>query len=184
MGEQNILIEPLGRANLGDLRSGDGCFTADRKLVVAAHDDAISYQVVTVPTFTKRYPPEPVDHSSYIDSNDKAIFIAYAGRCPAGQIRLCRYWNRYGYIEDVAVAAEFRRKGIGERLVRRAVEWAKARQLPGVMLETQNINVAACRLYQRCGFTLGGFDRFLYRGLDPGTEEIALYWYLTFEHQS
>jgi streptothricin acetyltransferase len=48
------------------------------------------------------------------------------------------------------------------------------------MLETQNINVAACLFYQRCGFTLGGFDRYLYRGLDPSTEEVALYWYLLF----
>ena len=49
------------------------------------------------------------------------------------------------------------------------------------MLETQNINVAACLFYARCGFVLGGYDRFLYRGLTPETDEIALYWYLIFD---
>jgi len=44
------------------------------------------------------------------------------------------------------------------------------------MLETQSNNVAACKLYERLGFTLGGFDRFLYRGEMPETREIALFW--------
>jgi streptothricin acetyltransferase len=46
------------------------------------------------------------------------------------------------------------------------------------MLETQNNNVGACKLYEACGFTLGGFDRYLYRGEMPDTREIALFWYL------
>ena len=43
---------------------------------------------------------------------------------------------------------------------------------------TQSNNVAACRLYERFGFRLGGFDRDLYRRLDPATQEVALFWYL------
>jgi len=46
------------------------------------------------------------------------------------------------------------------------------------MLETQHNNVAACRLYARHGFRLGGVDLDLYRGLPhPGRHEIALFWY-------
>ena len=52
--------------------------------------------------------------------------------------------------------------------------------LPGIMLETQNNNVAACRFYESCGFHLGGFDRELYRGITPDTDETALFWYLIF----
>jgi streptothricin acetyltransferase len=48
------------------------------------------------------------------------------------------------------------------------------------MLETQNINVPACRLYASCRFVLCGFDACLYHGVMPGTREIALYWYLLF----
>jgi RimJ/RimL family protein N-acetyltransferase len=48
------------------------------------------------------------------------------------------------------------------------------------MLETQDNNVPACRLYARCGFQLRGFDTHLYKGDDPSTDEIALYWYLVF----
>jgi ribosomal protein S18 acetylase RimI-like enzyme len=69
---------------------------------------------------------------------------------------------------------------VGRALLQHVIQWAKSRQLPGVMLETQNNNVAACRLYESCGFQLGGFDRCLYLGLNPGTDEIALYWYFCF----
>ena len=57
---------------------------------------------------------------------------------------------------------------------------AKEKGFPGLMLETQDNNVAACRLYARCGFELRGFDTHLYKALDPSSDEIALYWYLIF----
>ena len=98
----------------------------------------------------------------------------------AGQILVHEHWNRFAIIWDIAVDPPFRRRGIGRRLMAQAVAWARGRGLPGVMLETQNINVAACRLYERCGFVLGGFDACLYRGVMPGTREIALFWYLLF----
>jgi len=49
--------------------------------------------------------------------------------------------------------------------------------LPGLMLETQNNNLAACAFYEKHGFRLGGIDRCLYQGLDPQSSEIALFWY-------
>jgi streptothricin acetyltransferase len=64
--------------------------------------------------------------------------------------------------------------------MQRAVDWAKAKHLPGIMLEAQDVNVIACRFYEKFGFTLRGFDTHLYKGLNPSTNEIALYWYLMF----
>ena len=49
---------------------------------------------------------------------------------------------------------------------------------PGIRLETQTNNVTACRFYQRYGFKIGGFDKYLYTALGKEREEIALYWYL------
>jgi len=49
--------------------------------------------------------------------------------------------------------------------------------LAWIRAETQNNNLPACKLYESCGFHLGGFDRDLYRGLDGGTSEVALFWY-------
>jgi hypothetical protein len=43
---------------------------------------------------------------------------------------------------------------IGRALIDRAIDWAKDRELPGLMLETQNDNVPACLFYERCGSPL------------------------------
>ena len=67
-----------------------------------------------------------------------------------------------------------------QRLIQQAFRWAKDNGLPGIRLETQTTNVAACRFYLRQGFTLGGYDRHLYEGLSPGTRETALFFYRFF----
>lgn len=61
----------------------------------------------------------------------------------------------------------------------KAVLWAEAVGLNTIRLETQSNNVAACRFYQRFGFVLGGYDRYLYCRMDPDVSaDVALFWYL------
>ena len=52
----------------------------------------------------------------------------------------------------LCVRADARRRGIGEALVRAALQRAKAQGARGVVLWTQPTMAAAQRLYRRCGF--------------------------------
>ncbi len=176
----NITIRQLDERNIRDVNRCDGTFTIDSMLVLHAENDVIRYTIVNVPSQQKRYPAEELDYPTYLNHPDKMIYFAYADGQLAGQVIVRKNWNHYAYLEDIVVDAGFRHLGVGRALLQHAVTWAKARQLAGVMLETQNNNVAACRLYESCGFKLGGFDRYLYQGLSPNTDEIALYWYLLF----
>jgi ribosomal protein S18 acetylase RimI-like enzyme len=81
----------------------------------------------------------------------------------AGQVLLRRNWNHYGYVQDIAVDVRFRRRGIGRMLLSQGIEWARSKHLPGMMLKTQDNNVAACRFYESLGFQHGGFDQLLYK---------------------
>lgn len=173
----NITIRELKQLNLQDADRCDGAFTIDARLVLCAEDGIIRYTVVSTPPYQKRYPLDEIDYAAYIGNPDATLYLAYVEDQIAGQIRLCRYWNRYAYVEDIVVDSHFRRQGVGRELLGQAKQWAGDKQLAGVMLETQNNNVGACRLYERCGFELAGFDRRLYQGLNPDTDEIALYWY-------
>jgi ribosomal protein S18 acetylase RimI-like enzyme len=139
---------------------------------------AIAYSVEPVAPYLKRYVPEPYDPDEYIGQPDHAAWLAYVEGELAGQILVRKNWNRFAIVWDIAVNPGVRRQGVGSRLMDHAITWTRERGLPGVMLETQNINVPACRLYERCGFVLGGFDRYLYCGELPGTSEVALFWYL------
>ena len=75
---------------------------------------------------------------------------------------------------DIRVAPGQRGTGVGSALFRAAEGWAAARGCGWLKIETQNVNAAACRFYQRMGCTLGAVDRFAYPEL-PG--EVQLLWW-------
>jgi len=176
----DIIIRELDESHLEYLNPFDEAFIVDSKLCLRAESGEITYTVVSVPSYEKRYPTDQVDYAVYLRHPDKAVFFAEMDGQIVGRIILRKNWNQYGCIEDLVVDAKYRKRGVGRRLITQAVEWAKAKNLPGILLETQNNNVGACRLYERCGFRLGGFDNYLYRGTNRETDEIALFWYLIF----
>lgn len=175
-----IIVREASRDTIQHLKKGGSTFEVNSKLTLSVVNGKISCTVVEVPPCTKQYGIEEFDSNSYIDNPDKVVFLAYLNDGLAGQIRLRKYWNGYAYIDDLAVDTQYRRQGIGRALIERAIKWAKAKGVPGLMLETQDNNVPACKLYESCGFELRGFDTHLYKASDPSSDEIALYWYLVF----
>jgi GNAT superfamily N-acetyltransferase len=77
-------------------------------------------------------------------------------------------------IWDLRVAPDFRGRGVGRALFAAAEGWAKAQGCQLLKVETQNVNVNACRFYAKRGCTLGAIHRFAYPLL---RDEIQLLWY-------
>jgi GNAT superfamily N-acetyltransferase len=75
---------------------------------------------------------------------------------------------------DIRVAPGQRVTGVGSALFTAVDGWAGARGGRWLKIETQNVNVAACRFYQKMGCNLGAIDRFAYPML-PG--EVQLLWW-------
>jgi GNAT superfamily N-acetyltransferase len=75
---------------------------------------------------------------------------------------------------DIRVSSDARRRGVGSALFRAAETWSRGRDCQQLKVETQNINVPACRLYASQGCTLGAMHRFAYPELP---EEVQLLWY-------
>lgn len=74
---------------------------------------------------------------------------------------------------DLRVAAKWRRRGVARALLTATDQWALDRGCREIKVETQNINVPACRLYSSHGFSLSSVDEYAYPEL-PG--EIQLGW--------
>ncbi len=133
-----------------------------------------------VTPYRKCYGIDPEEFSSYRNAPDSEIFMAYLDGQPVGHVVVSTNWNGYGHIDELAVHASARRHGVARSLLDVAQFWSRKKGLPGVMLETQNNNLGACRLYERCGYVVGGVDHLRYRGIDPQTGEVAIFWYLLF----
>jgi ribosomal protein S18 acetylase RimI-like enzyme len=76
---------------------------------------------------------------------------------------------------DIRVDPLYRGRGIGSLLFERGVAWARARGCSHMRVETQNINVRACRFYQARGCRLGSIGRHAYREFP---DEVELVWCL------
>lgn len=87
-------------------------------------------------------------------------------------------WNRAVWLCDIRVRSEFRRRGVGARLVE-DLTWAAMREnARGIMLETQTMNYPAVRFYLGRAFRLVGFNTALYRNPEtPAAGDIALFFW-------
>jgi GNAT superfamily N-acetyltransferase len=75
---------------------------------------------------------------------------------------------------DIRVLPEARGQGVGSALFREAEAWARAKGCRQLKVETQNINVGACRFYARQGCVLRAVNRLAYREF-PNEEQML--WY-------
>jgi GNAT superfamily N-acetyltransferase len=74
---------------------------------------------------------------------------------------------------DLRVRPDRRGRGIGTALFAASKRWCSERGCRTMKVETQNINVPACRFYARMGCTLSAIDRRAYPDL---LEETQLVW--------
>jgi ribosomal protein S18 acetylase RimI-like enzyme len=140
------------------------------------------WRVTPITPYRKCYGIDPEEFISFRDAADSAIFMAYLDDEPVGHLVVSTNWNGFAHIDELAVHAPARRHGVAKALLDVAQFWSRKKKLPGIMLETQNNNLGACRLYERIGYVLGGTDHLRYRGIDPNTAEVALFWYRLFEN--
>jgi len=77
-------------------------------------------------------------------------------------------------IFDIRVHPRRRRMGIGKSLFVEASRWAKSRGCTNMKIETQDVNVSACRFYAAMGCELGAINRGVYPSLPDETQFL---WY-------
>lgn len=90
-------------------------------------------------------------------------------------VHLLRGRRDLAVLWDLRVAPSWRRSGVGARLFAAAAAWATGRGCRDLEVETQQINVPACRFYRRVGCSLAAVDRFAYADLPA---ETRLIWHL------
>lgn len=139
------------------------------------------WPIEAVEPYLKNYGIDSEEFCHYRDAAEGTVLVAWLDEDPVGHIVISRHWNGFAHIDELAVDSAMRRNGVARKLLDVARFWACKQDLPGIVLETQNNNLAACRLYEAYGFVVGGVDHLRYRAIDPSTRESAIFWYLLFE---
>lgn len=177
MQEYNTIVRCGNHADLSRLAKCDFSFEITSEL--AEPFEGMRTNSVGQP-YRKNYDYNANELAESLNRSDAELFVAQINDSPVGYLAVSQDWNNYALIEDFAVDAFYRGSGVGRLMMGSAKKWSRERGLAGLRLETQSINVAACRFYERYGFLLGGHDRYLYRGLHSSSQEVALFWYLHF----
>jgi streptothricin acetyltransferase len=124
----------------------------------------ISLRVRALPTpFVKNYDAipdnSPAGWPSRFTVGGWGFFSARTGASWAGGIAVsgdvallpAGEWTGASVVWDLRVAPAHRGRGVGTMLFAAAEGWARQRGSTRLLAETQNVNVAACRFYERQG---------------------------------
>lgn len=99
-------------------------------------------------------------------ADDSRVFVALVDDAVAG-MALCRRFpppEREGIAQlDIGVDRAKRRRGLGQRLVQHAIDWAETSGVHRIQLSVVVENVAALALYKKCGFEIEGTMRRAFR---------------------
>jgi GNAT superfamily N-acetyltransferase len=96
-------------------------------------------------------------------------------RCP--QVHTLAGRNDLALLWDIRVHPSRRGEGIGTALLHHAADWAGARGCTQLRIETQNVNVSACRFYAARSCRLSAIDRHAYTA-PRVAHETRLIWML------
>jgi GNAT superfamily N-acetyltransferase len=129
----------------------------------------------------------PLSWPTKFDVSRWAIFLARDEAGPAGGatvafdtpgVNMLAGRRDLAVLWDVRVRPDVRRRGIGTLLFHRAAEWARQQACRQLKIETQNVNLPACRFYAAQGCHLGEINRYAYAGCPEVAHEVMLIWYL------
>jgi streptothricin acetyltransferase len=178
-GKEIDMIIKMNQFNMKDYKNPNECFVVSGRIIPSFKNNVWKYteEIFSEPYF-KKYEDDEIE-ISYIEEEGKVVFLYYDENNCIGRIKIRSNWNGYALIEDIAVAKDYRKNGVGTALLNKAMEWAQEKNYSGLVLETQDINVSACQFYAKNRFVIGAVDTMLYSNFSTANE-IAIFWYYKF----
>jgi len=84
-----------------------------------------------------------------------------------------------GYVTNIGVLPEYRRQGIGAKIVNKLIDFSKEKSLSFISLEVRVSNIAAIELYESFGFKEVGIRKNFYHA--PKEDALIMTRYFNYE---
>ncbi len=98
--------------------------------------------------------------------------------CKTPELRMLNGRDDLADVWDIRIHPDYKHQGFGTKLFQEAVAWSRSRSFKQLCVETQNINVRACRFYLKQGCRLGAINRFAYYSNPKERDEVQLIWFM------
>jgi GNAT superfamily N-acetyltransferase len=124
----------------------------------------------------------PTSLPARFDVSNWQVFAAFLGERRVGGTIVTRDCPEFDMLEgrrdlavlaDIRVAPRARGRGVGRALLAAAEDWARRHGCVEMKVETQDVNVSACRFYLASGFVLAEVNPDAY---GPEFDEVQLIW--------
>lgn len=101
----------------------------------------------------------PWSEESFKNAASTRFYVYSENETPIGYVGIYSVLDE-GYITNIAVKKDYRKKGVGSALLKDLIE--KEKDLSFISLEVRKSNTAAIRLYEKFGFVLEGERKAFY----------------------
>lgn len=190
-GEKGICVQEESASFLEEYARVPIAFEVSRFLELSVRDDALAGLGLVERALGEKWVKDydapagnhPTDWARRFDLENWGVLSARLGGAHVGgavvatktpDLFMLEGRSDLALLWDVRVAPQVRGRGVGSALFRAAEGWAATRGCRQLKIETQNVNVPACRFYLGQGCRLGAINRFAYTDLP---EEVQLLWY-------
>ena len=174
----DIRIEQATSLSTFNLRAFDPTFEISAVVAKPYAQSLAQDRIITTPVPRRSKTYRADDYESTDDEATQIVLVAIDTESRVcGYLEASKAWNGIVSLNDIAIHRLCRRHGIAKKLIYELKVWTKGLGLPAIRAETQDTNVPACAFYRANGFKFGGYDDYLYCGIEAIRGEAALYWY-------
>lgn len=175
----NIIVKKIDKKHESDINIPNNPFSILGRMKVTYKEDEWSYEAIWFDKDDITEQTFPDENYNYDTLSKEHIFVgAYDGNMCIG-LAIYRYsWNKYLYLYDIKVKSEYRKFGVGRKLIKAGQEIANEHGYNGIYTQGQDNNIIACLFYIKIGFQIGGLDTHVYRGTSQANKSDIIF-YLT-----
>lgn len=127
----------------------------------------VAFHTVRLPREMRVEYPRDIEQLVEDWHREEAFLVAEADNEVRGYIDLLAMpWQQMGWVANLAVERNYRRRGIGTALLRHGRQWARQQGLQLLQVEATTKNYPAVCFYQKLGFQFCGFNDHYYLNQD------------------